>query len=78
MLLLVAAMHERHVVHLDLKAENVLIRQQPRASDSDVSLLLGDFGEAMVLGPGSAAVLRQSRGTECIQAPEMLMAGEHN
>jgi serine/threonine protein kinase len=30
----------------------------------------------MVLGQGSAAAMKQSRGTECIQAPEMLMAGE--
>lgn len=76
MLLLVAAMHSRHVVHFDLKADNVLMRQQPGSSESGVSLLLGDFGEAMVLGQGSAAALRQSRGTECVQAPEMLLAGK--
>jgi serine/threonine protein kinase len=72
---LVAAMHARLVVHLDLKADNILIRPSSSASASDVSLLLGDFGEAMVLGPGAVVMMKQSRGTECIQAPEMLMAG---
>ena len=66
-------MHSRHVVHLDLKADNVLVRH---AADAGVSLLLGDFGEAMVLGEGTAAAVKQSRGTECIQAPEMLLAGK--
>ncbi len=70
-----AAMHARLVVHLDLKADNVLIRSMS-SDNSSASLLLGDFGEAMVLGHGSAAAMKQSRGTECIQAPEMLMAGE--
>ena len=74
-LLLVAAMHARLVVHLDLKADNVLIRPPSPTNESNVSLLLGDFGEAMVLGQGAAVAMKQSRGTECIQAPEMLLAG---
>ena len=73
---LVADMHARLVVHLDLKADNILIRPTTSAIASGVSLLLGDFGEAMVLGPGAAVMMKQSRGTECIQAPEMLMAGQ--
>jgi serine/threonine protein kinase len=68
-------MHARLVVHLDLKADNILIRPTTSGNASGVSLLLGDFGEAMVLGPGAAVMMKQSRGTECIQAPEMLMAG---
>jgi serine/threonine protein kinase len=74
--MLVASMHARLVVHLDIKADNVLIRPLSTADNSSVSLLLADFGEAMVLGQGSAAAMKQSRGTECIQAPEMLMAGK--
>lgn len=69
-------MHARHVVHLDIKADNVLIRPSAAAANSNVSLLLGDFGEAMVLGEGASVAVKQSRGTECIQAPEMLLAGQ--
>jgi serine/threonine protein kinase len=69
-------MHTRLVVHLDIKADNVLIRPGSDVAGSDVSLLLGDFGEAMVLGQGAAVIVKHSRGTECIQAPEMLMAGK--
>ena len=62
----VSAMHATHVIHLDLKAENVLLRH-------DGTVCLGDFGEARILGPDRDGVrLSKAHGTECVQAPEIL------
>jgi len=59
-------LHERHVAHCDLKLDNVLL-------STDGKLLLSDFSEAMLYSTSLQAVLKESRGTEPYQCPEMLM-----
>ena len=62
--------HVLHVVHLDLKPDNILI-------DDAGTVRLCDFGHSMVLSEDEVdfASLRGKRGTESYCAPEML-AGE--
>ena len=61
----VEAMHMKRILHLDIKSENVLIK-----NDEDVCL--GDFGEARALGERDGVRLSKAHGTECVQAPEVL------
>jgi len=79
------AVHERGVAHYDLKCDNVLLRSEPADATAQLpedTVCLADFGVAL-LGAGTHALEtfnRQSRGTEVIKSPEMLMVaeGEHS
>ncbi|KAL6893546.1 hypothetical protein ACP4OV_007644 [Aristida adscensionis] len=57
-------MHERHVVHRDIKLENVLVADDYRA------LKICDFGLAMSM---AEAAPYEPVGTLCHEAPEMLL-----
>lgn len=78
----VACIAAVNVVHLDIKCENVLLRAEDPLCD-DNALCIGDFGEARILessdvrsGDGTAFLAR-AHGTECIQAPEILVGSTH-
>ena len=55
---LVARMHERKILHLDLKMSNVFVLSG--ASDRDVRLKLGDFGVSRKEKPGDMCTWRMS------------------
>ena len=71
----VATIHDRSVLHLDLKVDNVLLRHKGLGRTSgqaafDAAVAIGDFGEA-VHRPGVAphdVFTLQSRGTEAVRA----------
>ncbi|KAJ1444625.1 kinase-like domain-containing protein, partial [Pelagophyceae sp. CCMP2097] len=70
------------VAHLDVKAENVLLRRDPEEDWADAgAVCLCDFGEARLFddgggaGPGAplaARTLLRAHGTEAVQPPEVL------
>ncbi|KAG2187036.1 hypothetical protein INT44_003264 [Umbelopsis vinacea] len=62
-------LHEKHIVHRDLKLENILVSS---ASDSDVPVLkLSDFGLARVIEVKNP-ILRTRCGSEEYAAPEII------
>ncbi|KAI8577255.1 hypothetical protein K450DRAFT_178089 [Umbelopsis ramanniana AG] len=62
-------LHEKHIVHRDLKLENILISS---ATDSDVPVLkLSDFGLARVIEVDNP-ILRTRCGSEEYAAPEII------
>jgi serine/threonine protein kinase len=61
----VQEMHMKRILHLDIKSENVLLK-------NDETVCLGDFGEARALGERDGVRLSKAHGTECVQAPEVL------
>ncbi|KAF0749726.1 hypothetical protein AaE_006942, partial [Aphanomyces astaci] len=66
-----STVHSASVAHLDIKCENVLVRN---ASLSEFNVCFGDFGESVVVVPSSSSAFDclYARGTEAIQSPEML------
>ena len=60
------ACHERGVVHLDMKTENVLI-------DASMAFKIGDFGVALLLAKGEECrkCEHKIRGTQGWMAPEL-------
>ena len=80
----VACLHGRGVTHYDIKADNVLLRHAPTSVTEpllDNAVALGDFGVALRGPPGkhaSECFNRQSRGTEPIKSPEMLIVSDQD
>jgi hypothetical protein len=66
---LIARLHQRHILHLDLKTPNVLVEYTP----DGVRLKLGDFGASRMERPGDMCTLRVS--SYC--PPEMVDAKQH-
>lgn len=70
----VSAIHDRSIIHLDLKVDNVLLRSKGLGRSSvqsafDAAVAIADFGEA-VHRPGVAPhdmFTLQSRGTEAVR-----------
>ena len=60
----IAYLHERHIVHGDIKASNILV-------SDDVHVLLCDFGLARFEDTKTTYDLK-GVGTRCFQAPELL------
>ena len=76
----VAALHDAHIIHYDIKCDNILLRSALRLGGSarqkrccDICVI-ADFGCADVrpTTPVADAFSCKARGTECIQSPEML------
>jgi len=60
-------LHSRHIVHRDIKPQNIMIMGV--ATDRDVRVKLGDFGIATRQQPGT--LLREKVGTPAFMAPEL-------
>ncbi|KAL6751441.1 kinase-like domain-containing protein [Haematococcus lacustris] len=60
---LVSDLHKRGVAHCDLKMDNILLLNG--------QLLLADFSEAVAFSSPEQAKLRDCRGTQCYECPEM-------
>ncbi|KAK9866973.1 hypothetical protein WJX84_010760 [Apatococcus fuscideae] len=81
----VMALHQKRVVHYDLKLENVLLDCIPGLPDREFwhppgtahpcfKVVLTDFGESRRFGPDEPAVTTRDRGTLHTKSPEMLEA----
>ncbi|EQC32611.1 serine/threonine protein kinase [Saprolegnia diclina VS20] len=70
----VAAIHATHVTHLDIKCENVLLREAYWPGNATFDLCMGDFGESFVNATPRNPEFDclHTRGTEAIRSPEML------
>ena len=76
------SLHDRSIIHFDLKCDNVLLRScalTPELSQAviDSAVAIADFGEA-VFCPGvdvSAMSTVTARGTESVKSPEMRSVG---
>ncbi len=66
-------LHDRHIVHRDLKLENILLADDPEAGNEDWSKLrIADFGLANFCDTGRADVLRTRCGTFHYMPPEII------
>lgn len=59
-------LHEKCVVHFDLKLENVMLKDQEKADQIKVV----DFGLARFFKPGRSPPIKKCTGTACTMAPE--------
>ncbi|EIE85622.1 hypothetical protein RO3G_10332 [Rhizopus delemar RA 99-880] len=66
-------LHEHHIVHRDLKLENILIHKQ----NEQVTLKITDFGLARVVDP-EAPLLTTRCGSEEYAAPEIVQGKEYD
>ncbi|CAE7197932.1 unnamed protein product [Symbiodinium natans] len=66
-------LHQRRIVHRDIKPDNCLLKDGARA------LKLTDFNSAKVIGQGvGSTVMLSERGTKDFSAPELLLGGLWN
>eukprot|EP00698_Gefionella_okellyi_P005948 TRINITY_DN1537_c0_g2_i1.p1 TRINITY_DN1537_c0_g2~~TRINITY_DN1537_c0_g2_i1.p1 ORF type:complete len:1903 (-),score=492.44 TRINITY_DN1537_c0_g2_i1:11-5278(-) len=74
-------LNQHHVVHFDIKADNILLEPldgiseqefyNPTTSNAPFTIRLGDFGESAIISEVRPYTTR-NRGTEPIKSPEML------
>lgn len=68
-------LHENHVVHYDIKADNILLdygNSKFGNSSEELRVVLADFGECRMFSTEENEYCLRNRGTECIKSPEML------
>lgn len=79
----VAQMHDEHIEHFDIKADNCLLEEvgevgRDAANAPDVAragglrLVIADLGVARIYGAEEQGRSPRDRGTECVKSPEML------
>ena len=79
-------MHNRSVVHHDLKCDNILISPaaggaeaglwDPLASGAVPAVFIADFGSGRIVDSSNEEYTLHNRGTECIKSPEMLTVAQ--
>ncbi|KAK9826346.1 hypothetical protein WJX74_010980 [Apatococcus lobatus] len=74
-------LHQRSIIHLDLKADNIFLEGPLLTSngadvDEAVGVKIADFGLSTTLQPGQTSVaVNQGRGTDSHMAPEVRRGG---
>lgn len=76
----VSKIHAHNVIHFDIKCDNILLRGDPMLLVENPARLqdvvcICDFGESLIVESdklSQEALAKRSRGTLCIQSPEML------
>ena len=81
------ALHAQHVVHFDLKLQNIYLDPDPGADERQLwapsstqppfRVVIGDFGQSQAFPPGSNCSTFKSLGTDFMKSPEMLHNGQH-
>eukprot|EP00892_Ulva_mutabilis_P012733 jgi/Ulvmu1/9832/UM056_0073.1 len=66
-------MHDRHVLHLDLKPQNILLHT---GEDGRIVYKIGDFGLSQAVSPGMATIDLQRQGTAMYAPWEISMLGK--
>eukprot|EP00941_MAST-03F_sp_MAST-3F-sp1_P000309 g309.t1 len=70
--------HAKHVIHRDVKPENLLVKGRPEDDDpNENSLKLCDFGVARQVGPYENAQLTGYVSTRWYRAPELVLGNAH-
>ena len=73
----VAKLHANSITHYDLKCDNVFLEfknssNSSKWNDSDIRVILGDFGVCKMFLNEENEFCMRDRGTEVIKSPEML------
>ena len=77
MLHMIVDMHEKDVVHFDLKPEHFILSTRREEEGTKYAITLIDFGECAVYdGSDKVKGTSRARGTEIYHAPEMLLIDE--
>lgn len=71
LLLALKYMHEKNVLHRDIKTQNIFLARRERESNTLGCVKIADFGISKILGEGSDAFARTLVGTPYYLSPEM-------
>lgn len=81
----VQELHNKKIVHYDLKCCNILLEALPNCSEEEFknpktdqlpfNIVIADFGEAICYEGREHEKTNINRGTECAMSPEMLTIG---
>ena len=77
-----AFLHEKHVVYLDLKSDNVLVWKYPlpghQNSDQDILLKITDYGISRICGATNEIRNNSLNGTPGFIAPEVFVGKQQD